>query len=88
MAGNWNFQTIFSEDIKFGIKICPVSSGPKIGLLWTGRPCSSFVLSRKSCLSIHIHALGYNMKSTGSTYNRLWAYSGKLKWSSEEKVML
>jgi hypothetical protein len=32
MAGNWNFQAIFSEDIKLRIKICPVSSGPEAGL--------------------------------------------------------
>lgn len=32
MAGNWNFQTIFSEDIKLRIKICPVSPGPDAGL--------------------------------------------------------
>jgi len=33
MAGNWSFQTIFSEDIKLGIKICPENSGPKTGLI-------------------------------------------------------
>ena len=32
MAGNWNFQTIFSENIKLRIKISPVSSDPEAGL--------------------------------------------------------
>ena len=38
MAGNWNFQTIFSEDIKIRTNIFPVNLGPAAGLFERADP--------------------------------------------------
>ena len=42
MAGNWNFQTIFSEDLKLRIKIFAVSSGPEAELFERADPIQGY----------------------------------------------